>query len=130
MAKIKTLGASVVVVSSVKLEELKKLKKYDPEALVLHGGEDGKEEIFRAGMTTGKGSLGEYGAEFSPATQDGFATITLDRDDLTSELTAEAVCDQYGAALALLIELEAQIPEALAKAEAKRAAVMENIDIG
>lgn len=130
MAKIKTLGASVVVVSSVKLEDLKKLKKYDPEALILHGGEDGKDELFRIGLTNGKGSLGEYGAEFSPAVQDGYATITIDRDDLTKELTADAVCDQYGVALAMLIELEAQIPEALAKAEARRAAVMENIDIG
>lgn len=130
MAKIKTLGASVVVVSSLKLEDVKKLKKYDPEALILHGGEDGKEELFRIGLTNGKGCLGEYGAEFSPATQDGYATITIDRADLTKELTAEDVCDQYGTGLALLIELETQIHEALAKAEARRAAVMENIDIG
>ena len=130
MAKVKTLGASVVVGSSVKLEALKKLKKYDPEALVLHGGEDGKAEIFRIGLTDGYGSLGEYGAEFSPVTQDGFATITMKREKLDVELTREMVCDEYGASLALLNELEALLPEALEKAEAKRAAVMENIEIG
>lgn len=130
MAKIKTLGASVVVVSEIPLEDLKKLKKYDPEALVLHGGDDGKQELFRIGFTSGYGSLGEYGAEFSPVTQNGLATITMKREQLDNELTAEAVCDEYGAGLALLNELEALLPEALEKAEAKRAHVMESIEIG
>ncbi len=45
MAKVKTMGQAIVVVSEVKLEDIKKIQKYRPEALVLKGGEDNKEEI-------------------------------------------------------------------------------------
>ena len=53
MAKVKTMGQAIVVVSEVKLEDIKKIQKYRPEALVLKGGEDNKEEIFRIGIGDG-----------------------------------------------------------------------------
>ena len=58
MAKVKTMGQAIVVVSEVKLDDIKKIEKYRPEALVLKGGEDGKEEIFRIG--TGAGKINTY----------------------------------------------------------------------
>lgn len=129
MAKVKTLGASVVVVSDVKLEDIKKLKKYAPEALTLFGGEDGKEPMFCIDVTSGHGTLNSVGAEFGPVTSDGYATITLIRAEPVADIKA-AIVDQYGTALANLNELEAQIPAALAEVERKHAAVMECIEIG
>ena len=46
------MGQAIVVVSDVKLEDIKKIEKYRPDALVLKGGEDNKEEIFRIGTGT------------------------------------------------------------------------------
>ena len=129
MAKVKTLGASVVVVSDVKLEDIKKLKKYAPEALTLYGGEDGKEPLFCIDLSHGHGSLNSFGAEFGPVTSDGFATITLVRTEPVADIKA-AIVDQYGTALANLQALEATLPGALAEVERKHAAVMECIEIG
>ena len=47
MAKVVIAGDAVVITSSMKLEDLLTIAKYRPDALVLKGGEDNKEVIFR-----------------------------------------------------------------------------------
>ena len=69
MAKIKTLGDAVVVVSTLKFEDIKFLEKYRKDALALKGGEDNKEIIFRVGAS-GTPSANEYGITFEGATRD------------------------------------------------------------
>lgn len=69
MAKIKTLGDAVVVVSTLKFEDIKFLEKYREDALALKGGEDNKEIIFRVGAS-GTPGANKYGITFEGATRD------------------------------------------------------------
>ena len=82
MAKVTVAGQAVVITSGVKLEDIKTIAKYRPDALVLKGGKDDKEEIFRVGVTEGKGSINQYGASFGQETRDEkkLAIITTETD--------------------------------------------------
>ena len=42
MAKIVIAGDAVVITSALKLEDIKTIAKYNPKALTLMGGEDGR----------------------------------------------------------------------------------------
>lgn len=131
MAKITIAGDAVVVTSTVKFEDLKTVEKYYPEALVLMGGEDGKEQVFKVGTTTGKGNLNRYGAEFGSATRDdrALATMTLPVPETEGEDVKETVAETIGAYLMDLNEVEESIPAALAAIAAKKQAIMANITI-
>ena len=128
MAKVKTVGQAIVVVSDVKLEDIEKVEKYRPEALVLKGGEDGKEEIFRIG--TGAGKINTYGASFGEATRDEekLATITM-TTNYSGDNIKEFICDELGAALTNLGKLEKAIPEVIEAIDKDRAAIMEGIEL-
>ena len=130
MAKITIAGEAVVVTSSMKLEDLVKIKKYRPDALVLRGGEDGKEPIFCVGVTNcGAGTINKYGAEFGGATHDDakLASITL-ISDVEGDIK-EAIADTFGVAVLNLNKLEATLPAVLEEIEAEKAAILENITV-
>ena len=130
MAKITVCGDAVVVTSSLTVSDIKKLKKYRPEALVLKGGEDGKEPIFAIGVTCGKGRINECGAEFASETNnaDGLATITCILVEAEGDLK-EFVAEYLGSAILNLNKLEATLPGVLAELDAEKAAVLENITV-
>lgn len=129
MAKIVIAGDAVVVTSSLKLEDIRKVEKYNPKALYLMGGEDGKEPIFRVG-TAKKGTIGEYGVEFASETHDEnkLASITI-ANPYTGPDIKEAVAEAYGPIIMNLNKVEAAIPDVLAAIEADKAAVLENIQV-
>ena len=79
MSKVVVAGKAIVINSGVKLEDLKLIKKFRPDALILKGGEDGKEQIFRIDVAENEaGNINKYGAVFGEATRDeGFATLTM-----------------------------------------------------
>jgi len=79
MAKIVIAGDAVVVTSALKLEDIHTIEKYRPKALVLKGGEDGKEPIFAIGTTSGAGNINEVGASFGRESHDEgkLATVTM-----------------------------------------------------
>lgn len=130
MAKIKIAGDAVVVVSELKLEEIKKIEKYRPKALILKGGDDGKEPIYKIGTTTGSGSITEFGAEFNSETHDDEkkATITMccncSKDDIK-----EYVADSIGASVMMLNKLEESLREVLTEIDTEKAQILENITI-
>lgn len=133
MAKIRTIGAAVVFTSDVKLEDIKFLAKYDPEALKLYKGEGKEKELeFVAAIGGEAGKVNAYGVEFAKTTNDpdGKAQVTLMKtfggksgDELKGE-----IADAYGVAIKKLGELEATIPAALEKVKADRAAVIAQIE--
>lgn len=129
MAKITIAGDAVVVTSSLKLEDIKKLEKYRPNSLVLKGGEDGKEPIFVMGSGS-KGSINAYGAEFNSVTHDDerLATITMALP-CGAEDVKKAVAEVIGAAILNLNKLEQQLPDVLAEIDAETAAILENITV-
>lgn len=129
MAKIVVAGNSLVVVSAVKLEDLKLVNKYRPEALVLKGGEDNKEEIFRVGVTEcGAGEIGKFGVFFGGETHDEekFATVTICNAGIADK---EEIADKYGAALMNLNKVEELIPSVLEVIGAEKDAIMAGITV-
>jgi len=133
MAKITIVGEAVVIVSALKLEDIQTVQKYRPEALILRGGEDGKEPIFKLGVGA-HGTINKYGAEFATATHDDekLATMTLIMEvdgDATAEDIKAMVADGIGGYVATLNKLEATIPAVLEEVAAERAAILANISV-
>lgn len=131
MAKIIVAGEAVVITSSMKLADLETIKKYNPKALVLMGGEDGKEPVFCIGVNRGKtGSINQFSVDFGAETRDDkkLATMTLVTSGVTGDVK-EFVADKYGAALMLLNKLEATLPAALEAIAAEKKAILENITV-
>lgn len=128
MAKITVVGQAVVVTSGLKLEDIKTIEKYRPDALILKGGENNKEELFRIG--TGAGSINQYGASFNEATRDDnkFAVITLTTDYSGDDIKGY-VADQLGSAITNLKALEEKLPEVVESIKAERKAIMDGITL-
>lgn len=132
MAKVIVAGDAVVVTSALKYEEIKTLEKYRGKALVLMGGEEGKDEVFRIGTAKpGKaGSINKYGATFNAANGEGFATLTMsDLGHPGSEDVKEWLADLIGEAIINLNALEETIPAALQQVADQKAKVLEGIAV-
>ena len=129
MAKIKVAGQAVVVTSSLKLEDIKLVKKYRPQALVLKGGEDKKEEIFRIDACDA-GSINKYGAAFNDVTRDEakLARLTL-TTNYSGDNVQEFIADELGEAIAHLKALEAALPEVVESIKAERKALVDSITV-
>jgi len=130
MAKITVAGDAIVVTSSIKFEDIKTIAKYRPEKLTLMGGKDGKEPVFALGVTSGSGSINEFGASFGRETNnaDKLATMTLVCSGIVGDVK-EYVADKIGGALAKLNALEATLPDVLAEIAAAKGAIMDSITV-
>lgn len=136
MAKITINGASVVLTSDLQLDDIKKIKKYRPEALVIYEGEGkDKEPVFRVDTVNGAGTLTKYGAEFSATTHDvlGRAVITMGlppiKEGATQEDVKAAVADVVGPALHYVQQIEAAAQEITDAIDQELAEVIANIVI-
>lgn len=130
MAKITITGNAVVVTSKMKLEDIKTIQKYRPDALILKGGEEGKEPIFKLGVCTGTGNINKYGAEFGCETHDDSkrAVMTL-ISDYHEEDVKEFVADTIGTYVVNLNKLEATLPKVLEEINKEKAEIMSNISV-
>lgn len=130
MAKIVIAGDAVVITSAIKLADLAKVEKYRPDALILKGGEDGKEPIFRVGVTSGAGRINKYGAEFGAETRDDekLATLTMFIDGIAGN-AREAVAEAIGTSILNLNNVEEAIPMVIAEIDAEKDAILENITV-
>ena len=106
------VGSSCVVKSTLTPADIKRMKKFHPEALVMDD-EDG-EPLFAIDIDEEMpGSINNNGACFGSATStDGKATITVVLDP-AAENTEELVYNQLGRALMYLKEMEHHIAEVL-----------------
>ncbi|MCD8376442.1 MAG: hypothetical protein LUD69_05815 [Oscillospiraceae bacterium] len=132
MAKIVIAGDAVVVTSSMKLEDIKNIQKYRPDALLLKD-EDG-EPVFKLGVSRDGscGSLGKYGAEFANAARDGsgLAIMTLSAAGAPEDQDiTEFVADTIGANVAQLNKLEATLPDVLSEIAAEREEIKASITV-
>lgn len=130
MAKITIAGEAVVVTSTMKLEDIKTIKKYRPEALTLMGGEDGKEPIFKIGIGSGTGNINKYGAEFGSETHDAEkkATITLICEAGDGDIK-EIIADTVGTYVLKLNKLEETLPAVLTEISTEKEKIMSNISV-
>lgn len=129
MAKIVIAGKAIVVTSAMKLEDIKTIKKYRPDALTLKGGEDGKEPIFA--LTAGRsGEINKFGASFADETRDEnkYATLTM-TTSYDGEDIEEFVANEIGAALISLNKLEETLPTILGEIAAEKAGILDNITV-
>ena len=129
-AAIKIVGGVAVIESALKLEDIKKLKKYRPNALSLfEGSGKDKEEVFQIGAGRGYGSISTYGASFgSHTTTDGKATITIEIPEGTEDPKAY-IADKVGVAILNLNKVEAQFEAANADIDQEIAAINANITV-
>lgn len=130
MAKILIAGDAVVVTSAIKLEDLRDIKKYRPSALVLKGGEDGKEPIFAIDVEEGKGEINKNGVCFGSATRDDakLATLTMATSCVEGDIK-EFVADKLGSALINLNKLEETLPSVVQSIAAEKAQVLGAISV-
>lgn len=128
MAKINLVGDAVVIKSEVTLEELKKVQKYAPKAMVLVD-EESKTPEFMAGIAKcgSAGGVNSTAILFAPETnaEDGEAIVTL----VDPGVTVESATEKYGVALMKLNRLEGQIAEAYDKIAADFEVVADSIEV-
>lgn len=129
MAKISVAGNAVVVTSSLKLEDIKKVAKYRPSALILMGGEDGKEPIYAIEAVNGEGTINRNGASFGAETRTNkLATLTMIAPRVDGDIS-ECIADYFGDSLDYLAALEASIPGVLAEIDESRQRVINSISV-
>lgn len=132
MARLSITGNAVVITSAVKLEDIRKVEKYNKDALVLTEEIDGeKVQVFRV-ATGAVGGINNNGATFSDETRDGdkFAQITL--GDCAKDVAGDVkewAADKFGKALTRLNQLEKTIPAVLEGIANEKAAAMANITV-
>lgn len=128
MAKIVVAGEAVVITSTMRLDELRTIKKYRPEALCLKDEEG--EPIFCIGVTTGAGAIGKYGAEFGAEGHgdEPKACITMVCPGISGDVK-EAVSELIGPAILRLNEIEDTLPAVLEEIVAEKAAIEGTISV-
>lgn len=132
MAKVKIVGGSAVLVSSAKLETLKTIKKYRPNALKLMGGKENKDELFRIGFSNGTGNINKVGVEFDAKTfdEDGLATVTMKiDDDVCPDGVKQWMADKLGASILYLNQLEETLDDIVDEIEDEKTKVLASIEL-
>ena len=126
-AKAVINGASCVITSALKPEQILRYKKYHPEALTLVDEDD--EPVFAVDYDPeGPGSLNGFGAVFGCTTNaEGFAQITV-MVDPTNEDKKALIADQFGRALLHLSDLETQLIEKIGELDAEEENILSNIE--
>lgn len=126
-ANVSVAGAAAIITSGLKLEQIKRFKKYRPEALTLYDEDD--EPIYAIDYDEGPGSINKNGAVFGAATNaDGYATITVVLDP-AEEDKKQLVIDKLGAALLKLNELETGLAGLDEELSAEEAEILSHITI-
>lgn len=129
MAKLTIAGDALVITSSLPLATIDKIKKYRKDALILKGGEDGKEPIFGICTTDEKhANVNESGISFAKATADGKACVTVMLDYNGGDVTGY-VADKFGAIFNNLNKLEETLPAVVEEIERDRAAIIDSITV-
>lgn len=128
MSKVTITGSAIVVTSALKLEDLKKLMKYRPNALTLM--DESKNPVFAISVTHGNGRIDEYGASFSDTVTDaeGFATITMLHNGKADDVKA-TVADLMGPGVLQLNRLETSLTEVIEDVNAEREVMLNCIEI-
>ncbi len=125
-AKIILTGDACIIKSGVKLDDWKKVLKFEPDFGLYN---EDNEPIFLVAIDENMGSLNNNGAVFSTrADHDGYAVITTVIDPAVED-KVQAVTDKLGTALLRLNELEGKVPEKIEAANNKEQEIREAITL-
>lgn len=127
MAKVIIAGNAVVINSSMKLEDLKTIAKYRPDALTLT--DENGDPVFSIRTCSGQGSINKIGAIFGEETRDDAKLASLTMVVSTDGDIKEFVADEFGAALINLSKLEETLPAVVSEINSERAAIIDSITI-
>ena len=124
-------GDAVVLTSTLKVEDIELLKKYKPDALKLTD-EDGN-QVLAVAYAANRGGLSKTGIVFGGASIDGgYATLTtvLEKEGTFDvETVKEKIADMLGDIPSKLQQIEDAAPVAIADLAAKRATLIDSIQI-
>lgn len=131
--KIVTKNGYAFVETTLKVADLELVKKYDPAALVIKGGEDGKQPVFFANVVkNGNGMIDGESVEFIAAA-DGTATVTIADAPAAAKASADAMkeylADLVGPVSCHIAKLEETVPAAAEAVRGTRKAVMDAIQM-
>ena len=131
MANVKKFGEAVVITSAAKLEDIRKIAKYRPEALILRDEND--EPLFGICVSANRrGEISPFGIEFGGCDGNGFAQMTAAYAGPAGDDDAvkAAIADSIGAQVAMLTKLEESFPALIEEIDAEVAAILASIEIG
>lgn len=126
--KVTITGNACVLTSTIKVEDIKLVKKYKPEALQVK--DDKGNEVFRIAYTEGKGSIAPFGITFGNKSLDGngFAQVSgIFEGGVNEENVKEVAADTIAPIQDYLTKLEETIPAAVEAITASRKAIMDDI---
>lgn len=129
MSKIIAAGDAAVVVSSIKLEDLRKVAKYRPDALTLKD-EDGN--AYFAVCVGKKPEIGKFGVVYNAEMNDGsgIACLTVDISDRNPAVDVKTyLADLLGGTLANINAVETGVAATLSEIDAEIASVKDSIEI-
>lgn len=129
MANIKVLGDIFAITSSVKLEDLKRIKRFRPEALTTK--DENGEPTFMVDVSRSGGFNADC-VVFSCETQDEarLACVTADLPKVPEgKNVREFLADEVGGVLAKLNKLEATLPAVLDEINVEHETAMASIDV-
>ena len=129
MANIKVLGNVFAITSGVKLDDLKRIKRFRPEALELKDG-DG-DPVFAIGIGC-RGGFQDECVVFDCATADGqgLACVTADLPKIPEgKDVRDFLADEVGGILAKLNKLEVTLPGVIAEINAEHEAARPAIEV-
>lgn len=121
---------TVFITSAYSIEQIERVKKYRPKALVLL--DDDKNLVYSIGVTRGTGSWTKYGIAFAGNTAIGqkVACISVQLNgDMNPDQIREQIRDVFGAALMYGDKIETQMAKALDEISEDEASMDSRISI-
>lgn len=130
MAQFVINGKALTVTSTVKYEDLKKIARYRPDALILRSADEKKTPVFKIAVNeaTPMGKIDVNGAVFGCANRDGFAIITKADPDMPND-AEKYVLDTIGVGVTRLNSLEETLGAVLAEIDTEVNAVKAAITV-
>jgi len=111
MAKLKISGNAIVLTSDLKLDTIKKMEKYNPDALIIFNETKNgdREEVFKIGSGAISG-ISVFGITFAETNKAGLAVATiLLPETIPNDAKKQFVKDVFGNTIFLLQDLEAAV---------------------
>lgn len=132
--KISINADAYTLTTEIKAEDVKLLKKYNSDALVITEKDGDNERIvFSVGYNEGKPSVADFGITFGSKTRDekGYLTLTemLPKGLKSNDEAKEYVAGIFGKAIAYIKALEAKIPEAVEAVKKQRKEILDSITV-
>lgn len=128
--KVTVTGNACVLTSSLKVDDIKLVKKYKPEALAIKN--DKGTEVFRISYSEGNSNIASFGVTFGGKSLDenGFAQVTtIVPEEATASNVKELAADLVAPIQGYVEELEDSIPDVVTEINTARNEIIDNITV-